>query len=508
MFSQIAFFECHNKKFTAIYRGKEVKKEEMKAVILAGGVGTRLRPLTFTKPKPMVPLVNKPVIEHVVDYLVSHGLDDIVVTTTFLREMIMDHFTYRKDVRLSYPTEPYPLGTAGSVKNAGLDEEGDEPFVVIQSDNITDMDLRELIDFHHEAGGLVTIAVTHVEDPWNYGVAMLEGDGCISRFHEKPDKGKCFSNLASTGIYVVEPKAMEFVPDGVAFDFAKDLFHLLQAKGKGKIYGYEIEADNFWADVGQPEEYMKAMEWMLKKAKRDVFIGENVEINGSGIAGPTVIGDSVVVEEGCSVGPNAVLFEDVYIGKNSSLEQCFIGERTSTEENASIKDAIIGANCELGKDVEVLNGKIWPFVTIPRRSTVDNTIKRFVRFDGNGNGNGTREEGNGNENLLRTVSDEEAFYLNMRRGGKIVHTGFVAHSLEMFVDMLRKVDQKAIEYHLREGYNDFAAWIRDVFRDEKLASEVADMQWWEPRSKLISKIQERISELKSRVVAKAKVDAL
>lgn len=476
----------------------------MKAVILAGGFGTRLRPLTFTKPKPMVPLVNKPVIDHVVDYLVSYGLDDIVVTTTFLREMIMDHFMYREDVRLSYPTEPYPLGTAGSVKNAGLDEEEDEPFVVIQGDNITDMDLRGLIDRHYEAGGLVTIAVTHVEDPWNYGVAKLEGDGGISRFHEKPDKGKCFSNLASTGIYVVEPKAMEFVPDGVAFDFAKDLFHLLQAKnkgkGNGKMFGYEMEADNFWADVGQPAEYMKAMEWMLKKANRDVFIGENVKINGSGITGPTVIGDSAAVEEGCSVGPNAVLFEGVYIGKNSSLEQCFIGERTLTGENASIKDAIIGANCELGKDVEVLNGKIWPFVTIPHRSTVDNTIKRFVRFDGNG----TEEEGNGN--LLRTVSDEEAFYFNMRKGGKIVHTGFIAHNMEMFVDMLKKVDQRSVDYHLGEGYNDFAAWIRDVFRDEELASEVAGMQWWDPRSKLISTIQERISGLKSRVVAE--VDAL
>ncbi len=473
----------------------------MKAVILAGGFGTRLRPLTFTKPKPMVPLVNKPVIEHVVDYLASYGLDDIVVTTTFLREMIMDHFMYREDVdvHLSYPTEPYPLGTAGSVKNAGLAQE-EEPFVVIQGDNITDMDLRGLIDRHYEAGGLVTIAVTRVEDPWNYGVAKLERDGCISRFHEKPDKGKCFSNLASTGIYVVEPKALEFVPDGVAFDFAKDLFHLLHAKskgkGNGKIYGYEIDEANFWVDVGQPDGYMKAMEWMLKKANRDVFIGDNVEINGSGITGPAVIGDSVVVEEGSSVGPNAVLFEDVYIGRNSRLEQCFIGERTLTEENAFIKDAIIGANCELGKDVEVLNGKIWPFVSIPHRSTVDNTIKRFVRFDGNGNG---RQAGIESRNLLRTLSDEEAFYFNMRRGGKIVHTGFVAHSLEMFVDMLKKVDQRSIDYHLKEGYNDFAAWIRDVFRDEEFASEVAGLRWWEPRSILISLIQEHLDESKSRM---------
>jgi len=473
----------------------------MKAVILAGGFGTRLRPLTFTKPKPMLPLVNKPVIEHVVDYLVSHGLEDIVVTTTFLREMIMDHFMYREevDVHLSYPTEPYPLGTAGSVKNAGLDEE-EEPFVVIQGDNITDMDLRGLIDRHYEAGGLVTIAVTRVEDPWNYGVAMLEGDGCISRFREKPDKGKCFSNLASTGIYVVEPKAMAFVPDGATFDFARDLFPLLQAKnkgkGNGKIYGYEIDAANFWVDVGQPDGYMKAMEWMLKKENRDVFIGENVEINGSGIIGPAVIGDSVVVEEGCSVGPNAILFEDVYIGKNSSLEQCFIGERTLAEENACIRDAIIGANCELGKDVEVLNGKIWPFVTIPHRSTVDNTIKRFVRFDGKGSNS---KDGMENGDLLRTVSDEEAFYFNMRRGGKIVHTGFVAHNLEMFVDMLKHVDQRSLDFHLKEGYNDFAAWIRDVFRDEELASEVAAMRWWEPRSKLICLIQERLDESKSRV---------
>ena len=245
----------------------------MKAVILAGGFGTRLRPLTFTKPKPMIPLVNKPVIEHVVDYLVSHGLNDIVVTTTFLSEMIMEHFRYREDVHLSFPTEPKPLGTAGSMKNAGLDLE-EEPFVVIQGDNITDLNLRGLIDFHYEAGGLVTIALAHVKDPWNYGIAQLEGDGCVSRFQEKQPKGKCFSNLANTGIYVVEPKAMEFVPERIPFDFAKDLFHLLHVKEKGKMFGYEIDADYFWADVGQPDGYMKATEWMLKKAKRDVE-GEN-----------------------------------------------------------------------------------------------------------------------------------------------------------------------------------------------------------------------------------------
>jgi len=461
----------------------------MKAVILAGGFGTRLRPLTLTKPKPMIPLVNKPVIEHVVDYLLSYGLNDIVVTTTFFGEMLVEHFRKRRDVYLSFPPEPSPLGTAGSVKNAGLDKEG-EPFVVIQGDNITDLNLRGLIEFHYEAGGLITIALTHVKDPWNYGIAQLGGNGCIERFREKPDKSECFSDLASTGIYVVDPKAMDFVPEKIPFDFAKDLFHLLHLKQKDLMFGYELEADKFWADVGQPEGFLKAMEWILKKARRDVMIGDNVEITSSGIIGPTVIGNSVVVEENCTVGPHTVLFDDVYIARNSNLEQCFIGERTITGENASIKGAIIGAHCELGNDVEVLYGKIWPYMAIPHSTTVDSTIKRFIRFQGDEKYEGTDEH----EDLLRSVRDEEAFYFNMQKGGKIVHTGFVAHSLKEFVEIFDKIDLKAIEYHLREGCNDFAAWIRDVFRDKELAEEVTEMQWWWPRKKLISRILKHLSE--------------
>jgi mannose-1-phosphate guanylyltransferase len=307
----------------------------------------------------MIPLVNKPVIEHVVDYLVSYGLNDIVVTTTFLQEMIVEYLRYRRDAHLSYPSEPYPLGTAGSVKNAGLDME-DEPFVVIQSDNITDMNLRGLIDFHYDAGGLVTIALTHVEDPWNYGIAQLDGNGCIERFHEKPDKGECFSDLASTGIYVINPKAMQFVPEGIPFDFAKGLFHQLYLKKKGLMFGYEIGADKFWADVGQPEGFLKAMEWMLKKARRDVIIGDNVGITSSGIRGPTVIGNSVVIEENCTVGPHTVLFDDVYIARNSNLEQCFIGERTITGEHPAsrVRSSVLTASLE--RMLKFLTGRYGP----------------------------------------------------------------------------------------------------------------------------------------------------
>jgi hypothetical protein len=256
------------------------------------------------------------------------------------------------------------------------------------------------------------------------------------------------------------------------------------------MFGYELEAGNFWADVGQPEGFLNAMEWMLKRARRDVIIGDNVEITSSGIIGPTVIGNSVVVEENCTIGPHTVLFDDVHIARNSNLEQCLIGEQTITGQNACIKDAIIGAHCELGNDVEVCSGKIWPYVTIPDSTTVDSAIKRYVCFNG-----GEKYEGNGeNGVLLRTVLDEEAFYFNMRKGGKIVHTGFIAHSLKEFLEIFDKIDLKAIEYHLREGCNDFAAWIRDVFGHNKLAEEVAEVQWWWPRKKLISRILKRLSE--------------
>jgi mannose-1-phosphate guanylyltransferase/phosphomannomutase len=477
----------------------------MRAVILAGGFGTRFRPVTFTRPKPMIPLMNKPIIEHVIDFLVSYGLTDIVVTTTYLQEMIMEYFRDREDLHLAYPVEPIPLGTAGSVKNAGLDRE-DEPFVVIQGDNITDLNLRELIDFHYATGGLVTIAFKHVEDPWHYGIALLESDGCISRFHEKPPKERCFSNLASTGIYVVEPKALEYVPEGIPFDFAKDLYHLLHVKEKGRMFGYVMGEGQFWADVGQLDGYMHAMEWMLKRARNDVIIGKDAEIGSSELKGPTVIGNSVVVEDNCTVGPHTVLFEDVEIGQNSNLKECLVGEGTVTGEHVSLREATIGAHCTLGKDVSVFNSTVWPFVVIPQNSTVDSTIKRFVRFEGGEHNAGKKGESEEHRRFLRSVSAEEAFYFNMCREGRVIHTGFVAHNLTEFLEIIKTVDQRSIGYHLGgaitpEGfnpriiYNDFAGWIRNVIGSEQFANEIAKLHPEVPRSTLVGLIQEWLAEL-------------
>jgi len=473
----------------------------MKGVILAGGYGTRLRPLTLTRPKPIIPLLNKPVIEHVVEYLASYGVTEIVVTTTFLREMIMGQLEVREEVQLSFPTEPVPLGTAGSVKNAGLDKES-EPFVVIQGDNITDLNLHDLIEYHHDAGGLVTIALKEVNDPWHYGVALLDEQGCITRFHEKPPKTRCFSNLASTGIYVVDPKALAYVPEGIPFDFARDLFHLLHRKEHGRLFGYTLKPGQFWADVGQPEGYLQATEWMLSRGHREVLLGDNVELDAAGLTGPVVIGDGALIEEGCTIGPRTVLFEDVNIGRNSCLQQCLVGEGAMIGTAADIHEATIGPHCMLGNEVQVHHSMVWPFVVIPHHATVVNTtIKRFVRFSTHREARKGGARRSDLTRLFRTVSDEEAFYFNQVQDDRVVHTGYVAHTLQEFLEILKKVDLRSIEYHLGKivrplenrpfiFYNDFASWIRNVLGEEHLANAVAALDPRNPREELVCSIRE------------------
>jgi NDP-sugar pyrophosphorylase family protein len=473
----------------------------MKAVILAGGFGTRLRPFTFTRPKPMIPLLNKPVIEHVVDYLGAYGIKEIAVTTTYLREMIMEHLERRDDVQLSFPMEPEPLGTAGSVKNAGFDEEH-EPFVVVQGDNITDLNLHDLLEFHHDTGGWVTIAVKAVEDPWHFGVTLLDERGCITRFQEKPPKGKCFSNLASTGIYVIDPKAMAYVPEGIPFDFAKDLFHLLHQKAREKLFGYPLKPGQFWADVGQVEGYMHATEWMLSMGRMDVLMGSNVEVDASMLVGPLVIGDGVCVEEGCMLGPRTVLFEDVDIGRDSCLQHSLVGEGTMIGEATYLRDATIGPHCILGNDVSVRNGTVWPFVIIPQRSTVNSTIKRFALFDCSADWMLSVDSADP-ERFFRTVSDEEAFYFNLSRNGKVSFTGEVAHSIREFLEIVKKIDLRSIEYHM--GWmagsgdfarsfvdNDIASWIWNVLGEEPLANAVVAMEPGDSRDQLVHMIQDWI----------------
>ena len=322
----------------------------VKAVILAGGFGTRLRPLTFTTPKALLPLVNRPVIDYILDYLAGYGLNDIVITTNYLREPLIEYLSTRTELKISYPEEPSPLGTAGSVKNAEISD----TMLIIQGDNITDIDIRRVMKFHTAHGGLVTIALLPVPNPSLYGIAELESNGKIRAFKEKPPLEECFSNLANTGLYIMEPEAMAYVPEGSAFDFSKHLFPLLVAKDE--VFG--CVANGFWADVGGLEGYMEASRWILEKQgfqcadtaevdnndiQGNVAIGDYAKIESSVIRGPAVIGDHATLIK--SKMYKSVIFPRVILDE-AMLHNTVICE-DALIKNAEITDSIIGPRSEI-----------------------------------------------------------------------------------------------------------------------------------------------------------------
>ena len=219
----------------------------MKAVILAGGEGTRLRPLTCNTPKPMMPLVNKPMMEHIVALLALHGFDEIVVTVAFLANQIRDYFGDGSDfgVSMRYATEDTPLGTAGSVRNASA--ELDDTFLVISGDVLTDIDLTAFVKAHRDASASASIALKHVDNPLEFGIVITQSDGSIERFLEKPSWGEVFSDTINTGIYVLEPDVFDFIADNEVVDFSGDVFPALLEAGH-TMHGHVI--DDYWEDVG------------------------------------------------------------------------------------------------------------------------------------------------------------------------------------------------------------------------------------------------------------------
>src|SRR5438128_5722494 len=218
----------------------------MKAVIVAGGEGTRLWPLTSNQPKPMISLANRPMMEHIVRLLKEHGFDDIVVTVAFLPQAIRTYFGDGSEfgVRMVYATEETPLGTAGSVLNAR--QELTERFLVISGDVLTDFDLSEIVRFHDENKAMATIGLKAMDNPLEFGIVITRDDGSIERFLEKPTWGQVFSDTINTGIYVLEPEIFDAIPIDQSVDFSADVFPQLLADGQ-PLFGYV--AEGYWEDV-------------------------------------------------------------------------------------------------------------------------------------------------------------------------------------------------------------------------------------------------------------------
>ena len=373
----------------------------MKAVILAGGEGTRLRPLTSNQPKPMMPLVNKPMMEHIVNLLQLHGFDDIVVTVAFLANQIRDYFGDGSDfgVTMRYATEDSPLGTAGSVRNAS--SELDDTFLVISGDVLTDIDLTAFVKAHRDANATASIALKHVENPLEFGIVITQPDGTIERFLEKPTWGQVFSDTINTGIYVLEPQVFDFIPEGEVVDFSSDVFPAL-LDGGHTLHGHVSE--EYWEDVGELGAYIRAHKDVLDgKVKVDIggfqvgegrWIGTDVEISPEArIDGPVVIGDSCRVEAGAHVRGYTVLGTDVivkadafleravchdhvYVGPGTNLRGCVIGRNTDLRAHVRVEDGtVVGDECFVGQDAVINpNVKVYPFKTVESGAIVTSSI--------------------------------------------------------------------------------------------------------------------------------------
>ena len=363
----------------------------MKAVLLVGGEGTRLRPLTCNTVKAMVPIVNRPFFEHLLDYLSSHDVDDIVVTLCYLPDRIESRFGNGSDwgVKLAYVMEETPLGTAGAVKNAEPHLDG--PFFVFNGDIITNIDLRAMLSFHRQRKAQATIALTPVENPSAYGVVETGADGRVKRFIEKPPPGQAPTNLINAGIYILEPAVLRGVSPGVPCMFEHHLFPSLLSEGAA-VYAYPTT--DYWIDIGTPEKYRQVQyDLLLGKCASSlhhkitenerahatrtsvhpsavvegpVAFGDNCSIGaGACIKGPAVLGDGCRISDGATID-KAIIWRNVRVGKGASIRESVIGDNCSVGDRSIIESgSVVGDNVVITEGSHLQTSqKVWPDTTV------------------------------------------------------------------------------------------------------------------------------------------------
>ena len=359
----------------------------MKAVVMAGGEGSRLRPLTLGRPKPMIPMVNKPVMAHILELLKKHGFSEVVVTVQYLADNIRNAFGDGEGygLKIVYSLEDTPLGTAGSVKKA--QEYLDETFLVISGDAVTDFNLTEIVNFHQANKALATLTLYRVPNPLEYGVVIIDNQGHIRQFLEKPSWGEVFSDTINTGIYVLEPAVLNYFDKDKPFDFSQDLFPIL-LKNNDPLFGYV--ASGYWCDVGNIQEYMRAtadilhrqvqLEPLGKHIGGDIWTDEDVEIapnaqlfgpiylgcgvkikGGVIIRGPTVIRDYTIVDDRANI-ERSVIWRDSYIGERVEVRGAIVGRQCIIKPNAVLFEGVVLGDSSVVGEGAVLhpNVKIWP----------------------------------------------------------------------------------------------------------------------------------------------------
>lgn len=358
----------------------------MKAIIMAGGFGTRLRPLTMHLPKPMVPLLNKPMMEHIVELLSAHNFRDITSLLFFHPEAISSYFEdgTKFGINMNYVRAEADYGTAGSVRNATEQYKINERIIIISGDVLTDFDLTTAIKYHEEKKAKATIVLTRVKNPLQFGVVITADDGKIERFLEKPSWGEVFSDTINTGIYILEPEVFEKIPYKRDFDFSKDLFPMLLEEDAG-LYGYI--APGYWRDIGNLGEYHEAHLDALAgrvllhsegKKIENAIVGNGSLVEGVQFFGMNIIGNNVKVAPGvkllnCVVGDNCIIhggarmdnsvfWDDVEIGERVNMSHAVICNGTKIAPEVLVHEQVfMGELCEIGEGAEIMPYvKLWP----------------------------------------------------------------------------------------------------------------------------------------------------
>lgn len=375
----------------------------MKAVIMAGGEGSRLRPLTIRRPKPMVPVVDRPAIVHIIELLKRHGVTEVVITLQYLATVVQEYLGdgSGSGIKIHYTVEESPLGTAGSVR-LGI-EWLDDTFMVISGDALTDFDLTAAVAYHKQKKSMATLVLKRMPNPLEYGVVIIEEDGRVRQFQEKPSWGEVFSDTVNTGIYILEPSIFNYYEAGQVFDFSNNLFPILLEKGD-PMYGYV--ADGYWCDVGSIPDYMRACGDYLRgevdlpklgtetepgsgvwvedevSIARDaqitgpVFLGSGVQIkSGAIIRGPAVIRDSTIIESRATID-RAVIWRNCYIGERAEVRGAILQTQVNVKPQAMIfEGAVVGDNTIIGDGAVIHpNVKIWPSKEVESGATVTASI--------------------------------------------------------------------------------------------------------------------------------------
>jgi mannose-1-phosphate guanylyltransferase/phosphomannomutase len=356
----------------------------MKAVIMAGGEGTRLRPLTARRPKPLAPVMNLPIMEHSVNLLRQHGITDILFTLYYMADEIEGYFGdgSRWGVKFQSAIQDTPLGTAGGLM---LKKEflSDETFIIISGDALTDLDITRALQFHRDRQSEATLVLSQVPNPLEFGVVITDEVGRIRRFLEKPSWGEVFSDTVNTGMYILEPSVLERMELGQNYDWSQDIFPAMLAEGRS-IHGYIM--DGYWCDVGNLNQYREAQYAALDGRVKmqvpgvkvgDVWTGSGCRISPSAVIdGPVLIGNNVTIKDGARVGPSSVIGDNTIIEEGARVVRSVLWENNYIGANTLVSGATVCSSCVIKRDSEVQEGAaIGEKCRIDRESTVRSNIK-------------------------------------------------------------------------------------------------------------------------------------